>query len=109
MTKIEGKHRILSKMADDFSKLLEQIQDQYRPKDGELATITKVLIKDLEAVKTPQNSVVVDEIITKAKKESYHDFLAKDTAFPIMDLVIDCTAAGLLDIARKAKNGDYDA
>jgi hypothetical protein len=47
-------------------------------------------------------------MIEDAKSGRYDDF-ESDSATPIMDLVRDCRAAGLNDIAKQAMNGAFDA
>ncbi len=47
-------------------------------------------------------------MIRKAEAAQYDDYLA-DSAFPISDLVNDCRKQGLLAIANRAIDGEFDA
>jgi hypothetical protein len=47
-------------------------------------------------------------MIEDAKSGRYDDF-ESDSAMPIMDLVRDCRAAGLDDIAKQAMHGAFDS
>lgn len=47
-------------------------------------------------------------MIQAALKGRYDD-LESDSATPIIDLVRDATKAGLIDIAERAKDGEFDA
>ena len=48
-----------------------------------------------------------DTMIEYAQSGGYDDF-ESDSATPIMDLVRDCRNAGFDDIARRARNGEFD-
>lgn len=47
-------------------------------------------------------------MVDAARRGHYDDF-ESDVTFPIMTLVRDCEAAGLLGIADRAKDGEFDA
>lgn len=71
----------------------------------ELPTSTRVLIADLEA--KPQ-SFDRDEMIRRARRNKYHDFLGDET-FNIHMLVEHARRLGYEDIALQAIDGKYDA
>lgn len=49
-----------------------------------------------------------EAMILKAEAAQYDDYLS-DSAFPIMDLVIDARREGLVRIVTRAIDGDFDA
>lgn len=57
--------------------------------------------QDLERVGAPE------QMIEWAKNGFYDDYESV-TATPIIQLVVDCDALGLNEIADKARNGEYD-
>lgn len=59
------------------------------------------LARDLEAAGAPP--AIVDE----ARRGFYDDYRS-ELAAPISQLVWDCRRLGLLDIAKRAEQGDYD-
>ena len=59
------------------------------------------LIKALEQANAPT------EMIKKAQVGHYGDFTSP-IAMPITQLVIDATANRLMDIAKRAKDGEFD-
>jgi len=59
------------------------------------------LVQDLKEANAPT------KMIEWAEMGFYDDFESV-TATPIMQLVVDCQAMGLYEIAKKARNGEYD-
>lgn len=70
-----------------------------------LPASTAILVADLEA--KPQ-SFDRDEMIRRAKRNKYHDFLS-DTALNIQLLVQHLQRLGYRDLVLAAKDGKYDA
>ena len=66
-----------------------------------LPDATQTLVDDLRDAGAPQS------MVDKALSFAYHDFRS-DHAMPKHLLVDDATAAGLSEIAEKAKQGAYD-
>jgi hypothetical protein len=60
------------------------------------------LAQALKAANAPQ------WMVDNALAGQYDDF-ESDSAMPCVQLVIDCQAAGLEDMANRAKNGEFDA
>jgi hypothetical protein len=63
--------------------------------------MTKKLVRDLRAAKAP-------EAMIQLALEGYYGDFTSPLAFPITQLVADASNAGLLDIAEKARHGEYD-
>jgi hypothetical protein len=70
-----------------------------------LPTSTKTLIADLELKPA---SFARDEMIRRARRNKYHDFLG-DEAFNIHMIVEHARRLGYDDIAQQAIDGKYDA
>lgn len=47
-------------------------------------------------------------LVEKARASVFHDFKS-ESATPIVNLVLECEAAGLTEIANQARNGAFDA
>lgn len=72
---------------------------------SELPTSTKILVADLEL---KPKSFDRDEMIRRARRNKYHDFLGDD-ALNIQMLVAHARRLGYEDIAQQAIEGKYDA
>jgi hypothetical protein len=96
-------------MTDElFFDAIEKVCETYRPPPGELTEPSKLIIADVSAHRTAENAEKVDALLSKARKEHYHDFLGAD--FPIIELICDMRQAGMpQSMIEDAENGKYDA
>jgi hypothetical protein len=91
-----------------FTDVAARIEKEYRPPPGELTPCTQLLVADLQAARTDENANAVDQIIRKAKEETYHEFLS-ELDMPLTELAAALRAAGLLELEKAVDEGKYDA
>lgn len=96
----------------DLALILEmemaKLKYKHTPPPGEFSPQTKLLIYDLEKVRTEENAKEVDAIISDAKKEKFHSWLS-DLPMPIRSLRKRLQEADLWEIDEKVMQRRYDA
>ena len=87
---------------EEIERWQEEIQEQQENWDPlDLPESQAQLVKDLKAAGAP------DDMISKTGAGVYHDYVSPHP-MPKHLLVTDAKAAGLQEIAHRAKNGHYD-
>ena len=87
-------------------------EDLPRPAESApLSSTMQLLITDLEAARTHDNTLSVDRMISAARSEYYNDkfiYPRGQSSTPIIDLMSHARKVGLVEIERQALTGKYD-
>ena len=98
----KGDDAATEKMFEEQFGVEGAISKKYAAEGGD--ALFSAFLKELNAV--PDTNPYKESILAKARTRHYHDF--EGGACPKLDLVMHLTQAGLVEMAEKVKNGEYD-